>query len=396
MNIRRVAIILLVCLLSALTAYSEALAERTEYNLNDKSFRDRFDLVYPEGQYKCGFDITEGEYIAIATEEGAYFSVSSDANGNEIVFNGIFSGNSIVTIQSGEYIELERCFAVPADEFYSKYYNNRSADGIMLKVGNDYDIAPGEYKLSATGDSAYYAVYDSSIQTHILTNDIFENSSFIDIKDGEYVILERCTVEGGVPSITPSPEPTPIISPTPEPTPTLTPAPTLSYNELAKGSRGEEVEKLQKRLNELGYSVGAADGVFGNKTKSAIEAFQSLNGLKATGVADHETQVLLFSSNAIKPTPTPKPTATPKPTSASKKKSGSSSSYSGNLLTAEDCKDLAKWYLEMRVGTITVQLIDATVDGNQCLVAVQYSVGNTTKVSGVLIDRRDGSLLYIQ
>lgn len=97
---------------------------------------------------------------------------------------------------------------------------------------------------------------------------------------------------------TPTPVPTPTPKPTPKPTATPTPKPTpepTPFVELSKGSKGDEVEKLQKRLNELGYSVGKADGDFGNKTKAAIEAFQKDNGLDVTGIADLETQELLFS-----------------------------------------------------------------------------------------------------
>ena len=68
---------------------------------------------------------------------------------------------------------------------------------------------------------------------------------------------------------------------------------------LQKGSKGEEVVKLQNRLNELGYSVGKADGDFGNKTKSAIEQFQGDNGLDITGIADEKTLELLYSDNAV-------------------------------------------------------------------------------------------------
>lgn len=86
-----------------------------------------------------------------------------------------------------------------------------------------------------------------------------------------------------------------------------------TYEELKVGSNGDAVIKLQNRLNKLGYSAGNADGDYGNKTKAAIEAFQSRNGLAVTGVADQETQKLLFSDKAKKPAPTPKPTPTPTP-----------------------------------------------------------------------------------
>lgn len=197
------------------------------------------------------------------------------------------------------------------------------------------------------------------------------------------------------PTPTPSPTPKPTPSPTPEPTPEPTPTPV--YEELSKGSKGDEVVKLQERLNELGYSVGKVDGDFGNKTKTAVEAFQERNNLEKTGVADQETQALLYSEQAIKPTPspTPKPTKTPKPTQKPSKKSSSSSS-SGSLLSASQCKELAITYLKMRVGNVSVLLSDTSMDGNNCLVAIQYSNGFSVNVAGVLIDRRDGSLLYMQ
>lgn len=73
------------------------------------------------------------------------------------------------------------------------------------------------------------------------------------------------------------------------------------FSILQKGSKGDDVKKLQNRLNEMGYSVGTADGDFGNKTKSAIEQFQKDNGLDVTGVADQATQELLFSDGTGKP-----------------------------------------------------------------------------------------------
>ena len=48
---------------------------------------------------------------------------------------------------------------------------------------------------------------------------------------------------------------------------------------LSKGSRGEEVRRLQQRLKELGFDPGAVDGVYGNATSAAVLLFQSRNGL---------------------------------------------------------------------------------------------------------------------
>ena len=69
---------------------------------------------------------------------------------------------------------------------------------------------------------------------------------------------------------------------------------------LQKGSKGDEVKALQKRLIELNYLSGSADGDFGGKTKTAVELFQKTAGLDSTGVADEETQKALFASDAPK------------------------------------------------------------------------------------------------
>lgn len=58
---------------------------------------------------------------------------------------------------------------------------------------------------------------------------------------------------------------------------------------LNKGSNGPEVVELQKKLTQLGYSVGTADGKFGTKTVEAVRSFQEDRGLKVDGLAGPET-----------------------------------------------------------------------------------------------------------
>jgi peptidoglycan hydrolase-like protein with peptidoglycan-binding domain len=61
----------------------------------------------------------------------------------------------------------------------------------------------------------------------------------------------------------------------------------------AKGSQGqwakEDIKKVQEALKEKGQDPGPADGVMGAQTQKALRAFQSKNGLKATGRLDAET-----------------------------------------------------------------------------------------------------------
>ncbi len=80
------------------------------------------------------------------------------------------------------------------------------------------------------------------------------------------------------------------------------------------GSESDAVKAMQKRLKELGFLSGKADGDFGEATKAAVIAFQTANGLAADGRAGSGTLNKLYSEKAkasasLKPTPTKKPTA---------------------------------------------------------------------------------------
>ena len=89
---------------------------------------------------------------------------------------------------------------------------------------------------------------------------------------------------------------------------------------ISSGSRGSAVSRLQSRLKELGYYAGNVDGICGSGTVSAIRAFQKKNGMRETGIADADTQTLLYAVGAVHAqatatpkasTPAPMPTATP-------------------------------------------------------------------------------------
>lgn len=59
---------------------------------------------------------------------------------------------------------------------------------------------------------------------------------------------------------------------------------------LQKGDKGSKVKVLQRALNALGYSVGSISGNFDNKTKTALIAFQTRNGVTPTGKLDDATK----------------------------------------------------------------------------------------------------------
>ena len=136
------------------------------------------------------------------------------------------------------------------------------------------------------------------------------------------VILETRTPnpgsEGGTDGSTATPKPTVQIITSAPATPTPTP------RSLQRGFTGsEEVRKLQRRLKELGWYSGSADGDFGPATETAVKNFQKANGLTADGKAGEKTLQKLYSSSAVtkkqaSATPTPKATATRKPTATPK------------------------------------------------------------------------------
>jgi len=69
---------------------------------------------------------------------------------------------------------------------------------------------------------------------------------------------------------------------------------------LKLGSKGDDVVKLQKRLNELGFNSGTADGDFGPRTKRAVIEFQRKRGLDADGIVGPRTREALGSAPETK------------------------------------------------------------------------------------------------
>ncbi|MGI6173127.1 MAG: L,D-transpeptidase family protein [Christensenellales bacterium] len=69
--------------------------------------------------------------------------------------------------------------------------------------------------------------------------------------------------------------------------------------DVSLGSEGITVLRVQRKLYVLGYlGRSKVDSVFGKSTREALSQFQKIAGLNNLGVADRETQNLLFSSVA--------------------------------------------------------------------------------------------------
>jgi peptidoglycan hydrolase-like protein with peptidoglycan-binding domain len=149
---------------------------------------------YGAGMYKIGYDIDPGEYIILANSSySAYFCLSSDSNGNDIIANENFDYNSIITVKSGEYLEISRSRMMLLSDFSEHYTIPKDVSGVMYKVGTN--LKAGEYKLVTTSDfGGYYCIYASSRQDDIIANDNFENRAYVTVKKGQYLVLNRCRI----------------------------------------------------------------------------------------------------------------------------------------------------------------------------------------------------------
>lgn len=78
----------------------------------------------------------------------------------------------------------------------------------------------------------------------------------------------------------------------------IIPMPEITKN-LSKGSKGEAVTAMQKRLKQLGYYNAEISDVFDNDTRTAVIAFQKANKLSADGVVGAKTLKKMFDPEAI-------------------------------------------------------------------------------------------------
>ncbi|MBX9747605.1 MAG: peptidoglycan-binding protein, partial [Hyphomonadaceae bacterium] len=62
-----------------------------------------------------------------------------------------------------------------------------------------------------------------------------------------------------------------------------------------RGLQRSGIRELQRLLNRLGYSAGAADGRIGERTRAAIRAFERAQGMEVRGRA---TDVVLEAARA--------------------------------------------------------------------------------------------------
>ncbi|MDD4079971.1 MAG: peptidoglycan-binding protein [Eubacteriales bacterium] len=73
--------------------------------------------------------------------------------------------------------------------------------------------------------------------------------------------------------------------------------PTASYRRLEIGSSGEDVTRLQRELNRIGYLESAyISGIFDAQTRESVKLYQKAMGLIVDGIAGNDTQHKLFNT----------------------------------------------------------------------------------------------------
>ena len=128
------------------------------------------------------------------------------------------------------------------------------------------------------------------------------NGNYYYYEDGQYIVNTSRTIDGttyyfdsnGHSSTTPANmDSTASDTPSSDSSSSKSETPSTWSN----GSSGEEVEKIQSRLKELGFYDGPIDGEFGNATEQAYRAFQEAAGVTVDGIAGSDRDVL-YSDDA--------------------------------------------------------------------------------------------------
>ena len=81
-----------------------------------------------------------------------------------------------------------------------------------------------------------------------------------------------------------------------DPRPQQHPAPTAML--LKTGVKGDEVTRLQQRLQELGYYNGEVDGQYGPGTAEAVRVLPGPARLDSDGIAGEATRARLYAQDA--------------------------------------------------------------------------------------------------
>ncbi len=256
------------------------LTARNEWQNNPNAAMSEYEvLTLPEADVlklaqSCFYGLTElpevPEQDPVKTQLSDYVGYDADAQ----VYTFAWAGDELRANEE-TYIAVNG-YAQVGEETYALVTEYLSRDDSQVKSF-----------IVRMGDNLSASLFDEDVLPYAIES-VEMNIPDYTTSDGQTLTFTECHMEFG--------KPAPEAEATPEPT--QKPAETTGYSELKQGSRGDAVTKLQKRLTELGYDCGKADGIYGSRTSRAVRFFQDALGVSQTGRASGEMQQKLFSANA--------------------------------------------------------------------------------------------------
>ena len=157
-------------------------------------------------------------------------------------------------------------------------------------------VAPGNDRRLTAEELAAERVFWESVKDSQKPQEL---QAYLDrYSEGTYAVLARSRLKNLVePEVTPDvqvvavtpDEPERVVSPDP-------PAPTPESIETALGLNREERRLIQRGLASLGFDPGPADGLFGHRTRRALETWQFAQEMATTGYLDAEVAKLLLAA----------------------------------------------------------------------------------------------------
>ena len=176
--------------------------EQTEEKEEEKQ---SITLQLTPGTYIVGEDLEEGEYVVLVNE-GEFIASYERRTGTsgdygEVVTHEYIEGLfAYMEVKDGEYLKLDGCTLYKIDELNLDFSENDKLSNGMFIVGQD--LEPGEYKLVAMEESydgtknGQFGIYKdvSGDWQSTVRFDYFENSTYITVKEGQYLVLSENTV----------------------------------------------------------------------------------------------------------------------------------------------------------------------------------------------------------
>lgn len=152
---------------------------------------------FGEGMYKVGVDVPSGEYMLIAQNGVGYFSINGSSNSDSILANDNFAGNSIITIENGQYVTINRAKMYSMNNAPSLTpVNGILSDGMYI-VGKH--LPAGEYKITpSSGQMGYFSINSGSAVSqlkNIIENGNFNGERYIKVNDGQYLKINRASIK---------------------------------------------------------------------------------------------------------------------------------------------------------------------------------------------------------